>query len=248
MIGNERRWMKGRVGMWMLAGVVWSVALPAGPAMGQSPPAVTVWLQARDGSNKVTMGVSQTAVIQLWASLAGGDPNRPIVNLSVLLKGYAASFGKTLNYEVAGFNDITIPNSGTQRGGRGPNIVSLLPNAHMDEYAYFNEDPSVPLNGTSGIVGTDRSFLMDEIIIHGVADNTAAGPDLATFAMAPAEPIGFYMAFDPVGGWSVAQLASVARGTGDFLGAGPFLINVTPEPATLGLIALGGLAVIRRRR
>ncbi|MFQ5492461.1 MAG: PEP-CTERM sorting domain-containing protein, partial [Phycisphaerae bacterium] len=98
------------------------------------------------------------------------------------------------------------------------------------------------------------AFLMDEIIIHGLTQNVdptgAKNSDLVIFAFAPQEPIAFGMVFTPLpppGSWSIGQLGSVSMGTGDF-NTGGFLVNVTPEPATLGLIALGGLAVIRRRR
>lgn len=229
-----------------------AVALFAMPAMAQKP-AVEVWLQGTDGSDKITVGVSETAVIQLWMSVGAGYP---LVNVDALLETYDGLFNAGAeHFDVYGFNDIAITNSQLQRKTRGsaepasPGAPSDLDGATF--YQYVGEDPTA-FNGTDGILGP-RTVLLDEIIIHGVADNTVAGDndgaDWVVFNFTTAPPDGFFMnrvTFPPPGSWSIVQHQAVTQGTGN-TGA-PLLINVTPEPASLGLLLIGGLAALRRRR
>ena len=60
--------------MYRMIVCVLTVLVLAGTAEAQVPQA-TVWLQAVDGNNAVTLAVSETAVVQLWASInpAGDD-------------------------------------------------------------------------------------------------------------------------------------------------------------------------------
>lgn len=230
---------------------VWAMAAinVAARAPAQSQPDVTVWLQSRDGSDNVSMAVSETAVIQVWGSVANGRDNSPLVAMTAPLRGYNAALGKTLSFEVAGFNDVTIPNSQMQRSDRGPNIDDLLPHAHIDEYFFFADDPTSndALDGLQN-TGTDRSFLLDEIIIRGTSINFDSGPDEVSFKSGDQSPRGFYLQviIAPPIHWVLLQLPSVAQGTGS--AAEPFLINVTPEPLGQAFLLIGTAMLARRRR
>jgi hypothetical protein len=223
-----------------------AVAIFAMPSLAQKPD-IQVWLQAVGGSDKITVGVSETAVIQLWADIGSGNN---VVNIDALLQTYLNDFTPNVaSFDVWGFNDIVITNSQMQRKTRGsaepasPGAPSLLDGPTF--YQYVGEDPTATA-GTDGIAGP-RSVLLDEIIIHGVADNSGTGPDFVIFEQGAAKPDAFYM--DLVGfppSWQAIQHASVTQGTG--AGTSPLLVNVTPEPASLGLLLVGGLAALRRRR
>ena len=206
---------------------------------------LTLWLEDKaDGdSHLVINGVSNTGVVQLWMEV----PDAMIlVNVDAILLGYDAAFGKNLSFEVAGFNDIVIPDSLLQRTTRGP-IEGDLPHGFIDDYQYVGEDANFPLGGMSGLTGP-RTVLLDEIILHCTALNEGA-PDWILFGFPPANPGGFEMLFQPLpppGTWVISGLAVVDLLNGTF--SNPFLVeNIVPEPATLSLLLLGGLAAFRRR-
>lgn len=220
------------------------VALLAMPAAAQD---ATVWLQGTDGGNKVDVLVSQTAVVQLWVTIAGGST---MIGIDAITRGYDSAFGKNINFEVAGFNDQVNPGL-MQRVSRG-DVVNDLPNGNPDDYQYVGDDSNFPLSSSSGTAGP-ATFLLDEIIIHGI-DNPAnptglPSSDLLGFGLGAAAPGGFALTLTgfPVQTWQALD-ATVATGTGSLPG-NPLTVNVdVPEPATLGMLMIGGLAAIRRRR
>jgi hypothetical protein len=202
-----------------LAGI-WLVAAVAANAQ------VTVWLEnpANPEAGDVTLEVGQTATVQLWLEVPDGTI---LVNVDAILRGLDASFAKDLNFEVVGFNDVTIPDSQMQRVGRG-NITEDLPNGFIDDYQFLADDANFPLDQNSGLTGP-ANVLLDEIIIQGIDENVADGPDQIIFASGAQLPGGFEMVFvevPPPGSWSVAEVTAVELGTGGV--DEPFLVNVEP--------------------
>lgn len=216
------------------------LAVPNTMAFGQEPN-VTLWLQGRDGSNFLDLGVSETAVIQLWMTVGTNGGNNPLVVIDAFLTGYNALAGKDLSFEVSGFNDLTIPNSQMQRISRG-SISAELPNGSIDSYRYIAQDP-LSSTGTDGLgFPYPRTVLLDEIIIHEIA-TTPNGPDQIFFAFGGQAPTGFYLAGP---NWDLTELGSVTLGTGS--AADPFLVLESPEPTTLVLLTFGALCTVRRRQ
>lgn len=186
---------------------------------------VTLWLENPQDpqAGAVTIEVGQSATIQLWLEVPEGTI---LVNVDAILRGLDASFAKDLNFEVVGFNDVTILDSGMQRVGRG-SITEALPHGFIDDYQYVADDVNYPLDQDSGLPGP-RTVLLDEIIIQGLDENTADGPDWLMFATGGQAPGGFEMAFasvPPPGTWSMAELSTIELGTGS--AEDPFLVTVT---------------------
>jgi hypothetical protein len=98
----------------------------------------------------------------------------------------------------------------------------------------------------------DSHFLLldsEELIVTAPAED---GPGTGSFLTATMglgiveQDLSIAQIVIPVG-QSVQLTTTVANGAGDETGIN-VPINALPEPATLGLLAMGGLAVIRRRR
>ena len=212
--------------------------LLAGAANAQN---LTLWLENGDPTgdpNHIVMdGVSDTAVIQLWMTVPA---SMRLVNVDAILLSYDEAFGKDVDFEVVGFNDFGPwgPFGRTTRGGPwGPGV---------DGYQYVGEDANFPMGGESGMhFDVDTDILLDEIIIHCIH---APSVDTVYFGFPPANPGGFELLFQqlpPPGTWVIAGLPVVDLLNGTF--SNPFIVENVPEPATLSLLLLGGLAAFRRR-
>jgi hypothetical protein len=211
----------------------------AGVASAQN---LTLWLaDAEDGDTNIVMdGPSDTAVLQLWMRVPA---SMRLVNVDAILLNYDAAFGKEVSFEVQGFIDPPPPSPlfgiTTRGAGGGPGV---------DGYQYVGEDANFPLDGTSGVhFDVDTDVLLDEIILHCTGVNEGA-PDLIYFGFPPANPGGFQLVFQPLpppGAWVITQLTQVDLLNGTF--DSPITVENLPEPATLGLLLLGGPAALRRR-
>jgi hypothetical protein len=224
---------------------------------------VKLWLSDSSGGMDgiYDLAPSETAVIQLWLDIpAFTTPARALVNIDTILSGYDKLWGDTVSFEVQGFNDIAYTEPDWQRTTRGA-VVAQLPHGDIDDYQYVGEsmpNPAPPTwDATKGWMGP-AVVLLDEIIIHC----TGYSPDLDGDLIQDADKVTFSMAIPPGGfelywkmpgaSWDVRQIAmSPSTTTLTFLNgtySNPFeVLNPVPEPATLGLLVLGGLAAFRRR-
>ena len=158
------------------------------------------------------------------------------------------------------FNDVDYsgyPGTWGRTDPRG--FFSNPPDPNMDltlNYQYVGEDLNQPWNSNSGL--GPGVYLLDEIVIHGT-DPTQEPPcppcdtasaDLVMFAGGSMAPGGFKI----YPSYSSTQVydATIALGTGAQPTKGApdplYVCVVVPEPASLSLLVLGGLAAFRRRR
>ena len=233
--------------------VALSVALFAGVASAQTPQGTTaLWIQPVGGGNQINLAVSETAIIQLWMNYsAPADGNeRLMIGMDAQLDHRDV---QGINFEVTGFNSQgPWPIAGTFfRFSRGqldeaphdaiPDITGV---GNVDFYQ-FQGTVNPPFTNQTGLPPNLGDILLDEIIIHGVSDSLTVS-NRVIFAPDPLAPSWFEQYFyehDPA--------AFIEYGFN--LGTGvdkknPVYVHVTPEPASLALLAFGGLAAIRRRR
>ena len=191
---------------------------------------VTVWLenpQAPDTPG-VTLQVGQTAIIQLWLEVPEGVIP---VNVDALVDADNPA-ADSLHFDVIAFNDFGPWGRFGRHDPRG--FFSNPPDPDMDltmNYQYVGADNNMPYDAGSGL--NPGTYLLDEIVIRGTADNTAAGPDTVTFASGIQAPGGFHIVQEEPGGEYFIDDLEVTRGTGAPGGFGqeaqPF--SVTVEPA-----------------
>ena len=250
------------------------VMLFAGVAFGQGTN--LIWLEGDSGGNTVTVPISGTAVIEIWfkyeAADEGGYINR-MIGLDAQLRhnkfgtGSATwdaqngvDFEATELWHQGTFGTLPKPlGAGFNHGGMSDGV---LPGAEV--YAgNLNKDPvgedfqwaagSVgPFDADSGLAGSTTSWFGDQIVIHGLVQNwdeilLTGTPDTLNF---PKKTTTFGPGFtDNVyygGAWSVLVDVKSNQGVGAF--GNRLYVRVTPEPTSLALLAIGGLAALRRRR
>lgn len=224
-----------------------------------------VWIQPVGGGNHIVLAASETAVVQVWMEVFAIPYGGRMENIQMVLNANDQAGALTVgtigangaHIDVAGFIDHgpwgNFTRSGSAEPGRG--FVANPPgvNEALEGYQIIFADVVTPWTGASGV--GPGTYLLDEIIIHGVS-NTTANPlgDTATAdtILNPGgvqAPGGFkiYPSFSTYAYYG----ASVTVGTGYTPAKGaalPLYVSVVPEPASLSLLVLGGLAAIRRRR
>lgn len=221
-----------------------AVMLLAGGAYAQNP--AKVWLQAPDGSNKVCVAPSETAVVELWLEIYTGFE---LINMDANVLGAPAGGtpAETANFDVYGYNDQSPFSNPDMAMSRASDPV---PGADMDSYSIVWSDENYPLH--VGMGAGAGLYKIDEIIVHGVTQEVIDCPEtpdkttcswmsFARFAQAP----GGFKIFTSYGYGPYTSQVALDLGTGAF--GAPMFVCVTPEPASLALLALGGLVAIRRR-
>ena len=226
-----------------------ALLVTAGVANAQD---ATLWIQPVGGGDEICLEVSETAVIQLWVDVHI-PPGGNLVAMDAILVHYGG------NFDVSGFIDHGPWGSFGRRDPRG---LITLPNGNLNQYQFLGLDENQPWQVGDGSVGGSGLgsgvHLLDEIIIHGLTptqdppcppvDHLTADQVMFSFTAAPG---GFkvYPSYYTTGHY---YDISVAFGTGTNLKGTAtdlplYVAVVVPEPASLSLLLLGGLAAFRRR-
>ena len=243
-----------------------SVALFAGVASAQDVGTADVWIQPVGGGNQINILESETAIIQLWMNYSAPVDTYPDERL---LLGMDAQLdhrdAQGINFEVTGFNG---PGAADQYGpwgllnGHDPDGFYVKSRGQLDE-AGFDGIPDYTgvgnldwyqFQGTvAPLYENDRGLqpnlgdiLLDEIIIHGVSD---CGTEANRVIFAPNEYApSWFEGYFYNGEYDHNLESLMVLGTG-INKVNPIYVHVSiPEPASLALLAFGGLAAIRRRR
>ena len=178
------------------------------------------------------VGIGGTGLTGLLNDIAG---NTSLYGLPV----------KLVQYTLAGPSDITGINIFTGNNGKDGRVFSTTVvkystdgGANFSELGYFQSDPSGTLNNAGAWGSTQVSIFDDanEVMLAGVTD--------LIFEMYAVDNTQGEM-HDPFDG------VNPFTGVDDTLNAAVasplvFEIDVIPEPASLALLGLGGLALIRR--
>ncbi len=234
-----------------------------------APPSVKVWITPAPGShyvasNHLSLLPSETAVIQLWIEVTSAAGYRLLDFQAITDSAFATETFD--HFEVVGFND-------QNPDGAGP-FDRVDPRGLLDDGTPDDPDgldgyqivyyggvgvPAFPFTSEDGLSPASGTYLLDEIIIHGVNDTELVAPNTATAdkvtfrVLGGVQPSG-YAIYTPFGTSSTYYDAVVTMQTGSPGGKGfpalnPLYVSVVfPEPASLSLLALGGLAALRRRR
>jgi hypothetical protein len=200
----------------------------------------------------INIAPSETAVVQLWLEIYDGVQ---LINADAILVGEGAGpypDNPDECFDVVGFcQDVPVPftNPDMQFRGRGP-IEGPPMTGDIDDYGIVYADENYPLHAGMGEAGPGI-YLLDEIIIHGLEAQLLECPETPTkeicswihFALGSQKPAGFKLMGGE--GWWYTSAALFDQGTGSMID--PLFICCTPEPASLALLALGGLVAFRRR-
>jgi len=208
-----------------------------------------LWIQPVSGGNEMCLTVSETAVIQLWVNVYAGN----LVAMDSILVHYDAAGNPGAAFTVEGFND---QGPWGTFGRRDPRGLITLPNGNLNQYQFLGLDENQPWTMLSGLA--PGIHLLDEIIIHGriptqeppcpPVDIGTADKVLFSF-LAPPGGFKVYPSYYTTGHYYDATFTfgtgANAKGTANDL---PIYVGVVvPEPASLSLLLLGGLAAFRRR-
>ncbi len=195
---------------------------------------------AIDGDSVLDIDVGGIGAINLWMNIPIG---LRIQSMDVALQGSDGTGGPE-NFQVIGFVPATPLPGGMQRTGRGA-IEGNLPGS-INDYMYIADDPSLP-SATSGYEGTSLDILLDTIWFEGV-EATPLNSDLLSIDFDGQTPqyhtVDALPPFPPPGGWEVNGPFEFQQNTD----CSELQVNITPEPASLALLAFGSLAALRRRR
>ena len=189
--------------------------------------AVAAVVDVTVSSDKSTIDIGETAVVTVSARVRPGT--HAASNDGIFFWGADVSLG-----------DVAINDGGSDTGD--PDILSLPGTAQI----------SSALWDLAGSSGTARSWGLEAVYDTQFNNQTRGfGSDVILFTLAvEGERLGIgsvTVAGNPIQGADFAT----HQGSGDdsgFFGGAAVNIEVTPEPTGIAFLALGGLAVLRRRR
>lgn len=234
------------------------------PCPGPPGPHVCTYLQPQGnpGGDKVTMLVNETRVVELVLDIPAGTT---MLTFDAIINQFQGdSQTPSLDFNVTDLNGIDPP--GTMDFIGWGAIEAVLPAPAIgDQLQYLADTTQLPLNENSGTRGP-ITLVMGEITLGCKTDNTLTGGMLRFYSPgglgdidgnAPdlKSPGGFRLR-QVAGVWQFADVIVYHSVGGDervtnFWGATYTRFGVNcqiPEPASMSLLALGGLALVRRRR
>jgi hypothetical protein len=212
------------------------------------------------GGNKVTMLISETAVVELVLDIPAGTT---MLTYDAIINQYRKGNldEYDTSFEIASLQGFDPP--GTMNF-IGTGDITPPAFAHNDDLQWLFDTTDLPLDANDGTRGP-ITLVMGAMTLHGLADNTLDPAALRFYSPGglggpggdpPVDlksPGGFQLRFQQ-GQWRFADVAVWQSVGGDprfsnFFGV-PYIqmsVNVQiPEPASLGLLAVGGLAALRR--
>jgi len=250
------------------------VMLFAGLAFGQGT--AEIWLEGDGGGNTVTVGLGETATMEVWfsynnAAPLAGEIDR-MIGIAAQLRhnGFDNTVANWDNRDGTAFQAVSLNYGGPwgalarplagDPAGHGGLSSGLLP---AGELAAGNLNPGVvglgyqlaagssgPFDANSGLDISGTSWHGDTIGIQGLVVNWVDGsggtPDTVCFPKKTAGIVTYSERVFYSGAWGTAPVVDFGQGQGK---AGDRIhVRVTPEPTSLALLAIGGLAALRRRR
>ena len=210
------------------------LVLLVGGMLATTANAATLWMQFQGGGNEITVAPSDEIVVEIWFDIAhAGDTVSTVFHENQLAAGLdqTASVAVPTNWSAGGLN-----------GPLGPGT---------NQFAVGADDP---LTDSLGGVG---SYHVGYQLIHqniDTGDWEISFGDPGTFAQVLDAAGGNYLWWGDgtyAGYYTYGQGACYVAGnpkTGLLpVAADPLIVHCIPEPSSLALLALGGLALIRRR-
>lgn len=131
---------------------------------------------------------------------------------------------------------LVVADNGTSCCGRSDNLTFALPITYDDAATLSAE--AMGLNSTANNVGDGAVGTADGSIFQSAPDGAQAGHNNMLTALNGSNPNGTWTLY-------IGDSASGDLGT---LNGWTLSISAVPEPATIALLGLGALAMIRRRR
>ncbi|MHC4067297.1 MAG: PEP-CTERM sorting domain-containing protein [Planctomycetota bacterium] len=213
-----------------------------------------IWLATGDGTQngEMTIDLGGTSLVEIWVKFA--DPVTPpsegingmavMVGMDAIMRGEpgGGDVGDPLHIGFAGAIDQPLP-GGLTLFGRGSNPSPWETGDLYDYHLMIDPlvDPPWTDPANQGWFPEWMMVKVDVIIIEG--STLTNPPDNLGFAGGAVAPTWQEMyIYGGVGWWTIEHTFS--RGSTETNGV---RVNVTPEPGALVLLALGGLAGIRRR-
>ncbi|MHC4090715.1 MAG: PEP-CTERM sorting domain-containing protein [Planctomycetota bacterium] len=219
--------------------------------------AASIWLATSDGTmnGEMTLAVGGTGLVELWVNFTDDASTSPpsegvngkavMVGMDAIIRGAPAggAVGDPLHIGFAGAIDQGLP-GGMTLFGRGSN-PSPFQTGDLYDYQLLLEAagnlPWMDPVNQGWVAGNPPTAKLDVIIIEALSVTTL-GPDNLGFAGGAIAPE-----------WQEAYIyngigSAIIDHTFSRLSLPKNGVKVTvPEPASLALLALGGLAAIRRR-
>ncbi len=230
------------------------VALAAFMASGASAIELSIRPNWESEGDKLDVGLSTTGVISLYIDISGaddgGDGNVSFMN--AFLDATPLNSGDAVGYDVVG-NDFKMERNDGSGWFRNEGDSS---SRNIEDYSLIAAD-----DDGGGGPGTNGEWegVVDSIIIHGTvvgtydlyyenihtAEGATRMPGLFDYN---SNEHGYALNLEIPGFiWFANAWRDDNANGGDGFDV-PFVINVIPEPASLALLAVGGLAILRRRR